>query len=58
MFYSDNKYVDKPKESKSFGHTLINVFTGQLEGNYIRTIDDGTTYNFLFKEILAPIVKE
>ncbi|MDG1477181.1 MAG: transporter substrate-binding domain-containing protein, partial [Vicingaceae bacterium] len=42
MSYFDNGVWIEPKSgSKSFGHTLIEVFSAQLEGNYERVIDKG-----------------
>ncbi|MDB4534778.1 hypothetical protein N9242_07890 [Vicingaceae bacterium] len=35
--------------SKGFGHTLIDVFTEQLEGSYERKTQDKTSYSFNFK---------
>lgn len=52
MSYFDNGVWVEPKsDAKSFGHTLIEIFSAQLEGSYERVIDKGTTYNFIFREL-------
>jgi len=53
MVYCDNGSWIAPKASaKSFGLSLIDVFSEQLEGGYERTVNEGTRYTFLFGEIL------
>jgi len=51
MSYFDNGvWIEPENDNKSFGHTLIDVFSTQLEGRYERVIDKGTTYHFVFDE--------
>lgn len=53
MLYHDNGvWVEPHVDYNGFGQTLIDVFTEQLEGNYERTTDNGTAYNFTFKGFL------
>lgn len=48
--YSDNgKWIQPMVNSRGFGHTLIDVFTEQLEGSYEIGTQSGTSYNFNFK---------
>jgi two-component sensor histidine kinase len=51
MDYSDNgKWVEPVANSTGFGHSLIDVFTEQLDGSYERNIEFGTQYNFRFND--------
>ena len=50
LSYSDNgKWIDSLGNSKGFGHTLIDVFTEQLEGSCERNTLNRTSYKFAFK---------
>lgn len=48
MSYSDNgKWIENSSKA-SFGISLIETFTEQLDGSFSRTVENGTTYNFEF----------
>lgn len=48
MIYSDNgTWINN--EDATFGLSLIDTFTEQLDGQYTRDINNGTSYHFVFK---------
>ena len=53
IHYVDNGNWKEPAKKKSFGTELIQSFTEQLDGSYLKEIDsEGTHFKFLFKESL------
>ncbi len=52
LHYTDNGKWIEPKKESSFGLSLIEIFTEQLDGSYTRTIEKGTTYYFTFNQVL------
>jgi len=50
FLYSDNGKWKAPHSNNSFGLELIETLTEQIEGNYVRTYDEGTHYHFTFSK--------
>lgn len=49
--YQDNGRWIEPNKDTSFGLELIDVLTDQLDGNYERSTEEGTSYSFQLKNI-------
>lgn len=50
FLYSDNGKWKALHSNNSFGLELIETLTEQIEGNYVRTYDEGTHYHFTFSK--------
>lgn len=48
--YRDNGVWIESTKGSGFGQTLIEIFTEQLNGNYMLNTENGTVYSFVFKE--------
>ena len=52
--YSDNGTWRKPSgENRTFGLNLIEIFVAQLEGEYTRNTENGTSYKFSLKNFYS-----
>lgn len=50
MIYSDNGTWQGKESTEGFGTSLIQIFTEQLDGEFIRDLSSGTTYKFTLKQ--------